>query len=310
MPLTRRREFLFLYTVKDANPNGDPLNENHPRFDEDTMQAMASDVRIKRTVRDELMRRGYHVFIDAEPKSLRSRFEELKQALGNEDPKEIMRACIDVRLFGVTFALEKTQKVKVAFSWVGPVQFKWARSLHAATFDFVQGTSAFATEDRDKKEDKQQRSFRNEYKVPFALMSVYGIANQYAANETGATDEDVDIMLDALWSGTDNLITRSKNEHKARLLLEVIYKEGFSSKIAALDEKVRLCSADGNPLTTDEEKAIRSLSQVVVDISPLVDAILGKGEDIELVKLIYDHELRLKGEDNLRDFGKLSLETR
>ena len=30
MAFDKRREYLFLYSVKDANPNGDPLNENHP----------------------------------------------------------------------------------------------------------------------------------------------------------------------------------------------------------------------------------------------------------------------------------------
>ena len=58
MSFNSRREMLFLYTVKDANPNGDPLNENHPRYDEDTEQALVSDVRIKRTVRDEWVRVG------------------------------------------------------------------------------------------------------------------------------------------------------------------------------------------------------------------------------------------------------------
>jgi len=45
-----------VYSVKDANPNGDPLNANHPRYDEETGQVLVSDVRIKRTIRDEFMR--------------------------------------------------------------------------------------------------------------------------------------------------------------------------------------------------------------------------------------------------------------
>ena len=58
MSFNRRRELLFLYTVKDANPNGDPLNANHPRFDAETSQILVSDVRIKRTIRDEWLREG------------------------------------------------------------------------------------------------------------------------------------------------------------------------------------------------------------------------------------------------------------
>lgn len=304
MSLKKRREFLFLYTVKDANPNGDPLNENHPRFDEDTMQAMASDVRIKRTIRDELMRRGMNVFIDAEAKSLKQRVDELKASLGKENAKDVIKECIDTRLFGVTFALGKE-----AFSWVGPVQFKWARSLHAATFTFIQGTSAFATEGRDN-QAKQQRSFRNEYKVPFALMSVYGIANQYASEETGATDKDVEEMLEALWTGTDNLITRSKNEHKSRFLLEIVYKEGFAGKIAALDEKLSIVAPDGHQFSKDEEKSLRNLSEFMVDVTSLSQAILKHADNIEEMKIVCDPEIHLKGDENLRKFSRLSLETR
>jgi len=42
--------------VKDDKSNGDPLNANHPRYDEETGQVLVSDVRIKRTIRDEFMR--------------------------------------------------------------------------------------------------------------------------------------------------------------------------------------------------------------------------------------------------------------
>lgn len=304
MSFTNRREILFLYTVKDANPNGDPLNENHPRYDEDTEQVLVSDVRIKRTVRDEWIREGRRVFVDGEPKTLRARFEELKAETGKEKGEEVMRECLDTRLFGVTFALGKE-----SFSWTGPVQFKWGRSLHAATFEFVQGTSAFATEGRGDQE-KEQRSFRNEYKVPFALIAVYGIANQYAALITGAGDDDLEALAAGLWQGTDNLITRSKNEHKARLYLEIKYRAGFDGKIGALDEKILLCPVDGQELTRDRQKALRRLDEVLVDVTPLVKLIAARKNDLAAVRIIKDHELRLKGEEELRASGFGSIELR
>ena len=73
--------------------------------------------------------------------------------------------------------------------------------------------------------------------MPFVLLGVYGIANQYPSVETGATDEDVDKLAKGLWEGTINLITRSKIGHVPRLLIEVIYKEGFSGAAGSLDEK-------------------------------------------------------------------------
>jgi CRISPR-associated protein Csh2 len=304
MSFTNRREILFLYTVKDANPNGDPLNENHPRYDEDTEQVLVSDVRIKRTVRDEWVRQGKRVFVDGEPKTLKARFEELKGETGKKSGEEVIRECLDTRLFGVTFALGNE-----SFSWTGPVQFKWGRSLHAATFEFIQGTSAFATEGRGDQK-KEQRSFRNEYKVPFALIAVYGIANQHAAHVTGAEDADLEALAEALWQGTDNLITRSKNEHKARFYLEIKYRTGFDGKIGALDEKLLLCPADGQELTRDRQKALRRLDEVIVDVTPLVNAMAEKKDDIETVRIIKDRELRLKGEDGLKALGFSNIELR
>ncbi|ABI69808.1 type I-B CRISPR-associated protein Cas7/Csh2 [Syntrophomonas wolfei] len=300
MAFKQRREYLFLYTVKDANPNGDPLNENHPRYDGDTAQAMASDVRVKRTTRDEWVRSGEIVFVDGEPKSLKTRFEELKKITGKSDAREIMKQCLDVRLFGVTFALGKE-----AFAWTGPVQFKWGRSLHSASFEFVQGTAAFATERGGA--DNRQRSFRNEYLVPFALMGVYAIANQYASQYTDAADEDLQRMLDGLWQGTDNLITRSKNEHKSRLLIEITYKEDFNGKIGALDDKVTLLDREGKVMDREKQKALRSLQEVSLDIGALLKSMELKQEQIAGIRVITDGEINIIQEEQLKGISSIEV---
>lgn len=297
MSFENRREILFVYSVKDANPNGDPLNANHPRFDEETEQVLVSDVRVKRTIRDQWLREGKPVFVDGEPKTLKGRFEELKKETGLKTGREIMAYCLDTRLFGVTFALGKE-----SFSWTGPVQFKWGRSLHAVTVDFVQGTSAFTTEGREGQE-KQQRSFRNEYKVPFALIAVYGIANQHASERTGASDEDLESLRQAIWSGTQNLITRSKNEHMPRFYLEVVYRPGFMGKIGSLDEKVVLTSDAGEPLSRDAGRALRDLKECRLDTGDLVRVIGNFKEHVERIVLRRDGELEVQGLDGLKDLG-------
>lgn len=301
MAFTERREYLFLYTVKDANPNGDPLNGNHPRYDADTNQAMVSDVRIKRTIRDEWLRKQEFILIDGKAKSLKTRFEELKKITGKSKAEDVIKECLDTRLFGVTFPLDKE-----SFAWTGPIQFKWGRSLHSATFQFIQGTSAFATETRSG-EDKQQRSFRNEYLVPFAFMGVYAIANQNTSKETDATDEDIEKFVDAMWEGTNNLITRSKNEHKSRFLMEIKYKEGFNSKIGSLDEKVLLLDGDGNKMDVERQKAIRSLQEVSLDISSLLSAITAKKESILEIKVITDGELNILQNKELNGLSKIEV---
>ncbi len=276
------------------------MNENHPRYDGDTAQAMASDVRIKRTIRNEWVRDKEIVFIDGEPKSLKTRFDELKKATGKTDAREIMKQCLDVRLFGVTFALGNE-----AFAWTGPVQYKWGRSLHSASFEFVQGTAAFATERGGV--DNQQRSFRNEYLVPFALMGVYAIANQHASQDTDASDDDLQKMVRGLWQGTDNLITRSKNEHKARLLIEITYKEGFNGKIGALDDKVTLLDRDGKIMDREKQKALRSLQEISLDIEVLLKSIKAKQGQIAEVKVITDGEISIIQEEQLKGISSFEM---
>ncbi len=289
MSFNNRRELLFVYSVKDANPNGDPLNANHPRYDSETGQIMASDVRIKRTIRDQWLREGKTIFVDAEPKTMTARVEELKTALSVKEGKEAIQHCLDARLFGVTYAYKKE-----SFSWTGPVQFKWARSLHQARPELVQGTGAFATN-----ENSEQRTFRNEYLVPFVVLGVYAVANQNAAIETGATEADVDLLAPALWDGTVNLITRSKIGHQPRLLLEIIYQEGFQGLIGALDEKVRL-EKDGSPLDTEAQLRLRSLDGVTLNLNAITESLTPLAEQVKAMRLRHEKGLSLVGLAQLR----------
>ena len=45
--VNNRREIIFLYDVTNSNPNGDPLDENKPRIDEESGKNLVSDVRLK-----------------------------------------------------------------------------------------------------------------------------------------------------------------------------------------------------------------------------------------------------------------------
>lgn len=290
MSFANRREFLFIYTVKDANPNGDPLNANHPRYDAETGQILVSDVRIKRTIRDQWLRDGRTVFVDAEPKTMATRVEELKEALSVDSGAEAIQHCLDGRLFGVTFAYKGE-----SFSWTGPVQFKWGRSLHQAKPELVQGTGAFATSD-----DSEQRTFRNEYLVPFVVLGVYGVANQNSAAVTSASEEDLELVPSALWDGTVNLITRSKIGHQPRLLLEVTYVEGFQGLVGALDEKTTL-TQNGQPLDPEDQLALRSLAETTLDLTQVAQHLAPLSDHIQTVRLRHEKGLNLAGLEALKD---------
>jgi len=305
MSFKKRRELLFVYSVRDANPNGDPLVGNHPRYDEKSEQVLVSGDRIKRTIRDQLMREGYPVFIDGEPKTLRSRAQEIKELFNAEAiDKDLLRKCIDIRLFGTLYALkaDKQENDIGTFAWEGPVQWLWGRSLHKADVKEVMGTAAFANED-----SKEQRSFRHEYIVHFALIACYGVANQYSAEKTHATAEDLDIHYDAVWTGHENLLTKSKMGHKPRFLLEVTYKEGYKGLIGLMDEQIMLKKYDGNLLTDEEQLALRSLNEVILDINPLAGAIIDRADYIDRIRIRKDKALKLQGLEKIQKHEQIGV---
>lgn len=300
MAFTRRREILGIYSTKGANPNGDPLRGNEPRMDDETGRLLVSDVRIKRTIRDQWDRDGKVVFVkvydSGEAKSLKERYEEPDIGGTKGDSREVaqekLRQCIDVRLFGITFAPKGMDKA--AFSWTGPVQVSWGSSLHRVKTELVQGTAAFASG-----EGKSQRSLRTEWRVPFAIISFYAVANQYASQTTGATEEDIDELRRAWWLGTKNLITRSKLGHKPLLWLEIVYKDDYKGLIGDLTAFVKLTKKDGSPLTPEEEQALRGTDDIVIDLSSLASQIERHVGDIETIILVKDDSIDVSGIDSL-----------
>ena len=69
-----------IISVKNANPNGDPLNGNRPRVNYDGYGEL-SDVCIKRKIRNRLMEAGHPIFVQSDDnrmddyRSLHSRAE-------------------------------------------------------------------------------------------------------------------------------------------------------------------------------------------------------------------------------------------
>lgn len=316
MAFINRREMLYVYSVCDANPNGDPLNGNAPRMDEETGRILVSDVRVKRTVRDQWMREGKTVFVDGEADTPENRLKKIMEFHNVSTVEDSLKACIDARLFGAVCPIRKNKKSRYeegeengekgesSLSWCGPVQFKWGRSLHRAKERFVQGTAAFVSG-----EGKNQRSFRNEYIVPFCVIGIYGIANQYASEKTGATDEDLDSLVDSLWKGTQNLVSRSKVGHEPLILIEVKYKNGFEGSLGLMDRMVSVVREDGTPLSEDEELQLRSLDKMALNLSCLAEKLTKKEEFVEKIRIVKSPYIRVINDLKIREvFGGRCLE--
>jgi len=287
-----RQEILFLYDIKDANPNGDPLDSNKPRIDEETGINIVTDVRIKRNVRDYLFNykeyngtNGKDIFVretilDEKNKYIKDGKNRAKDFKENAD--EIIKSCIDIRLFGGVLPLEKS-----SITFTGPVQFQMGRSLHKVEIKHIKGTGAFASNAKSK-----QSTFREEYILPYSLIAFHGMVNENAAKHTKLTDEDINLLMDGLWNGTKNLISRSKFGQMPRLLLKINYnKEGFF--IGELDKFVKIISDK-----RDEE--LRDLSEFSLDVSLLKNKLDKYKESIESIDYSIDDRLQLViGEKNI-----------
>lgn len=266
----KRSEILFLYDIKDANPNGDPVDENKPRIDEETGVNIVTDVRLKRTIRDYLHDfKGLEVFI----RKIRKDDGNLKrkeERLNDFGSDSILDKCIDIRLFGSTTAVENR-----IIALTGPVQFKYGRSLHKVDLTYIKGTTVMPSGTK-----KKQGTFTERYILPYSLIVFYGIVNENAAKnqKIKLTEEDISFMLEGLWNGTKNLISSSKFGQMPRLLLQVIFKEGLNFHIGELDRLISL-HAEKN------QEEIRDISEVKIDITNLVKALNDNKNKIEKIQL-------------------------
>jgi len=293
--IKNRSEILFLYDVKDNNPNGDPLDGNKPRIDEETGINIVTDVRLKRSIRDYLMNfRKKEIFVkeiaDNEGKiqdaKMRANdflkdidvsnkgFNEQKRIIQNK----ILGECIDVKLFGATIPLDlKVEKKNVtgSITLTGPVQFRMGRSLHKVELKYIKGTGAFAS-----KAGSTQKTFREEYILPYSLIAFYGIVNENAAISANLTDGDVNLLLEAIWNGTRNLISRSKVGHEPRLLLKINYKTN-NYHIGDLDKFIKI-----NSEKRDEE--IRDIEELKLNTEALVEKLTSEKNTIENIEYKID----------------------
>jgi CRISPR-associated protein Csh2 len=276
--VNKRSEIVFIYDIKDANPNGDPMAENKPRIDEETGTNIVTDVRLKRTIRDYLSKfRGQSIFIIEEVKedgTQKTREERIRdrKIKSKADEIKLLDNYIDLRLFGATIALAAEGKGKgKAITWIGPVQFGFGRSLHKVEPKTIKGTSVMPS-----KEELTRGTFIETQILPYSLICFYGIVNENAAKTTNLTESDVDLLMDGIWNGTKNLITRSKMGQMPRLLLRVIYKEK-NYHIGDLHKKIK-------SIHEKSDTEIRDISEVKLDLTKLLETLATNKDKIEKIQ--------------------------
>ncbi len=220
--LQNKIDFAVIFRVKNANPNGDPLNGNRPRTDYSNFGEM-TDVSIKRKIRDRLLERwvaadkaddGGMIFVQSddrkadEHKSLRARAEAvLGKALGSDRTASL--ACskwLDVRAFGQLFALKSNKKAGkknddgsddegdtgVSIGIRGPVTVQSAFSVEPIDITSTQITKSVSGEGDGTK--RSSDTMGTKHRVDQGIYRFFGSMNPQLAEKTGFSDADAQVL--------------------------------------------------------------------------------------------------------------------
>lgn len=218
MNLQNKIDFAAVVSVRNANPNGDPLNGNRPRTDVEGFGEI-SDVCIKRKLRNRLQDMGERIFVQSDErcddgfKSLRDRAEgdeEMKKLMKNKDEDAFaQKACekwMDVRSFGQVFAF-KAKEGNVSIGIRGPVSVHPAISLMPVDVISTQITKSVNSEPGEK---KGSDTMGMKHRVDFGVYVIYGSINTQLAEKTGFSEEDAEKIKQALISIFENDVSSAR----------------------------------------------------------------------------------------------------
>jgi len=201
--LQNKIDFAVIFSVRNANPNGDPLNGNRPRQNYDG-HGEVSDVCLKRKIRNRLQDVGEAIFVQSDErkndafKSLKDRAdaqEDLKKAKDKNHDLFAELVCekwMDVRSFGQVFAF-KGDALSVGVR--GPVSVHPAISLNPIDISSLQITKSVNSTTSDR---KGSDTMGMKHRVDLGNYVFYGSINTQLAEKTGFTHEDAEKIKQAL----------------------------------------------------------------------------------------------------------------
>lgn len=204
--LDHKIDFAVVISVRNANPNGDPLNGNRPRQNYDGFGEI-SDVCIKRKIRNRLQDMGESILVKSDERrddsyrSIKDRVDanaELQEyAKPKKHDKEMYAqvACkswMDVRSFGQVFALTKDD---ISLGIRGPVSIHTAVSVDPIDISSMQITKSVNSVTSDK---KGSDTMGMKHRVDFGVYVIYGSINTQLAEKTGFTYGDAEKIREAL----------------------------------------------------------------------------------------------------------------
>jgi len=260
-----RYDFVYLFDVKDANPNGDPDAGNLPRIDPETGDGLVTDVCLKRKIRNYVAIREKnappHEIYFTEGAVLnvthKRAYDYIKE---KPEPKKLPKDAVkareltafmcrnfyDIRTFGAVMTTEvNCGQVR------GPVQLSFARSVDP----IVSSEHAITRSSVTKEEDKEkERTMGRKYTVPYALYRAHGFINPFLAEQTGFDEKDLDLLWESLLNAFqfDQSAARPAGSMAARKLIIFRHESALGNVPShALFERIKVNRADDSKPARD-----------------------------------------------------------
>ena len=278
--MQHRYDFVYLFDVKDGNPNGDPDAGNLPRIDPETGQGLVTDVCLKRKIRNfvGLVKKEqppYEIYVkekavlnqqhqraysalEIDPKNrAKDAAKKDKAATKAEEDRNLTRwMCtnfFDIRAFGAVMTTEvNCGQVR------GPIQFGFARSIdpiisqeHAVT------RCAVTTEKEAEKQSGDNRTMGRKFTVPYGLYRVHGFINPHLAAQTGFDENGDDLEL--FWKALEQMFEHDRSASRGEMSPQSLVVFKHESKLGnapahKLFERVTITRSNGDELATRSAK--------------------------------------------------------
>jgi len=282
--LQNKIDFALVLRVRNANPNGDPLNGNRPRTDYGGFGEI-TDVCLKRKLRDRLQEAGHAIFVQSDERkidaetSLRNRAESETNGLGKEawNPKKskkdetAKKACdkwFDVRAFGQVFAFGKDGDASgVSIPVRGPVTVQSAFSKEIVGVTSTQITKSVSGEGDGSKRGADTMGMK--HRIDHGIYECYGSINPQLAERTGFSDADADVIKAILPRLFENDASSARPDGSMQVLSVVWWKHnckaGQHSAAKVHDSLRNLLNDDGSFDKDALRQALPGLEPEIID---------------------------------------------